>query len=199
MKRTTIWLPEDLADRLTVESARTGIKAAELIRRAVAAVTPPIRASAGELRKRIDRAGLLNVFVLDARDGQLLVEPGGGFEGLFESTVQIWVPANLVTFPETAESIPGPLLNRSILETPHGFRTNLMAAPPKKSDMADLLRTNIKAVDEPESVTVAESSPAPVPTKCGICGQPFPSKAAKKRHVRDAHSTPPTTGEKPQP
>src|SRR6266849_7655430 len=215
MKRTTIWLPEDLADRLTVESARTGIKAAELIRRAVAAVTPPIRASAGELRKRIDRAGILNVFVLDARDGQLLVEPGGGFEGLFESTVQIWVPANLVTFPETAESIPGPLLNRSILETPPELRLNLIAAAPEKSHTADLPRMNVHPMPEEQKRVLLdraakeildfqgvearpESSPAPVPTRCGICKELFPSKAAKKRHVRDAHSTPPTTGEKPQ-
>jgi hypothetical protein len=189
MKRTTIWLPEDLADRLTVESARTGIKTAELIRRAVAAVTPPVRASAGELRKRIERLGFLNVRVLDARDGYLLVEPGDGGEGLFESAVsivQIWVPAHTVTFPETADPIPAALLARSIPKTPPDLRLNLMAAPRKKpDDMGDLMRTNL----------MIPAGSLPVPSKCGICGAPFPSKAAKKRHVRDAHSTPiPPTG-----
>jgi len=128
MKRTTIWLPEDLANRLTVESARTGIKTAELIRRAVAAVTPPIRASAGELRKRIDREGRLKVFILDARDGKLLVEPGAGDVGFFESTVQIWVAADLVSFPDTAglpvlgaTTIPKPV------STPLDLKMNLSA------------------------------------------------------------------------
>jgi len=164
MKRTTIWLPEDLADRLTVESARTGVKAAELIRRAVEAVTPPLM---GELRKRLDRVGNLKVFILSVREGECLVEPGEtGYEGLFKSTAQFWVPAYLVTLPESPEGLRTMMALRPDKTVADGFRTNLMMAPG-----------------------------APVPTTCGICHQPFPSKAAKRRHVRDAHSAPiPPTG-----
>lgn len=195
MKRTSIFLTPELEARLDAEAARTGIKVSALIRRCIDSVIPPVESSPGELRSRIDRAGLLKVFVLDARSGRLLVEPGDGMDGMFEPLAQIWVPSNMVTFGETAESISGSLVNRRSTETPPDLRLNLMAAPPKKSDPADLLRMNVQSTDEPESASVAESSPAPIPTRCGICKELFPSKAAKKRHVRDAHSTSPTTGE----
>ena len=159
-------MPDDLIARLDAEAARSGVKPAELIRRCIDSVIPPVDPSHGELRSRIDRKGLLQVFVLDARSGRLLVEPGGGADGLFEPMAQIWVPLNLVTFGETADPIPASLL-RPPVTTPMDLKLNLMAV----------------GTDNPAG------SP-PVPSKCGICGEPFPSKAAKKRHARSAHSTP---------
>jgi hypothetical protein len=95
MKRTSLFLPEGLMARLAAESARTGTAVAELIRRAVDAATPPIGVSMGELRRLVDRTGLLRVFVLDARVGQLLVEPD---DNKLQGQIQIWVDANLVEF-----------------------------------------------------------------------------------------------------
>ena len=103
MKRTSIFLPDDLIKRLEVESARTGAAVSALIRRAIDAVTPPIGLSPGELRKHIDRYGLLKVLILDAREGRLLVEPQ-------DADVQIWLDANLVTFPEAADAISHQLI-----------------------------------------------------------------------------------------
>jgi hypothetical protein len=192
MKRTTIFLPEEMIARLDAESERTSVKTAELIRRAINAALPPVGVSAGVLRNRLDRDGLLKVFVLGAREGRLLVEPGGGFDGMFEPLVQMWVPANLVTFPESAERDvdaflasrpPQPEELRTMMApAPEGFRTSLRIPP--SPEALESFRTNKDIV-----------SGAPVPTTCGICHQPFPSKAAKRRHVRDAHSAPiPPTG-----
>ncbi len=42
---------------------------------------------------------------------------------------------------------------------------------------------------EPETGPAASCTPAgqPQPSNCGICGQTFPSKAARKRHRQEAH------------
>ena len=95
MKRTTVWLSEDLRDRLHAESERTGIPVAELIRRRLDAQTPPIGTSMGELMKIVDKTGMLKVLVLDAREGLLLVEPDD-----YEGKIQIWVNASLVRIVE---------------------------------------------------------------------------------------------------
>src|SRR5216684_1660591 len=101
MKRTSFFLPDDLRVRLATESQRSGVPVAELVRRYLDAMAPPVMIGFGELRRYIDRQGLLKVFVLSAREGKLLVEPGEtGVEGLFKATAEIWVDANLVTFPE---------------------------------------------------------------------------------------------------
>jgi hypothetical protein len=197
MKRTTIFLPEDLIARLNAEAVRARVKPAELIRRALDAFVPPVETSAGELRKRIDRAGLLKVFVLDARSGRLLVEPGGGVDGMFEPLVQMWVPAHMVTFGEAADPTPAQLFRPPVPAAWEGLKTNLRAAPPKNIDLPeDMLRLNIKLAPAQES---KPTESLPVPTTCGICGAPFPSKAAKKRHVRDVHTTPTLKPEEPTP
>lgn len=75
---------------------------AELVRRYLDAMTPPIRIGFGGLRKYVDRQGLLKVFVLSAREDKLLIEPGeDGLEGMFKPTAQIWVDANLVRFDQS--------------------------------------------------------------------------------------------------
>lgn len=128
MKRTSFFLPDDLRDRLAAESQRSGVPVAELVRRYLDAMTPPKTIGFGELRRYVDRQGLLKVFVLSAREGKLLVEPGEtGAEGLFKSTAEIWVDANLVRF----EDQPIPHI-------------------PAGESMEQSLRTNIKA-DEPGS------------------------------------------------
>jgi len=99
LKRTTVWLPEDLRQRLAAEAERSRTSVAELVRRYLEVMTPPL-GMMGELQKHIDKNGLLRVFVLNAREGQLLVEPGDGSEGLFKAMAQLWVDASLVTFPE---------------------------------------------------------------------------------------------------
>jgi hypothetical protein len=121
MKRVSFFLPEDIRDRLAAESRRSGVPVAELVRRSLDATTPPVTIGMGELRKFVDKQGQMTVFVLAARDGKLLVEPGAGFDGLFEPMAQIWVPANMVKFP-------APLPNQ-IHETPEAFRLNKAAAP----------------------------------------------------------------------
>ena len=144
MKRASFFLPDDLRDRLAAESKRSGVPVAELVRRYLDAMTPPITIGFGDLRKYIDRDGFLKVRVLSARQGKLLVSPGDDF-----THADIWVDADYVQFPEIADSIPPLLLNRAIPETPPGLRMNMMIARPKKSDRPeDPLRTNIKA-DEP--------------------------------------------------
>ena len=55
----------------------------------------------GELRKVVDRTGFLRVLVLDARDGQLLVEPDDN-----KLQIQIWVDANLVQFEGLQSATP---------------------------------------------------------------------------------------------
>jgi hypothetical protein len=139
MKRTSFFLPDDLRDRLAAESQRSGVPVAELVRRYLDAMTPPVTVGFGGLRRYVDRQGLLKVFVLSAREGKLLVEPGEtGFEGMVKPAAEIWVDASLVTFPETV----GPLLNRSIPETPPGLRLN-QDAP----------------LDEPEQSTPGDKEP----------------------------------------
>ena len=144
MKRTTIFLTDELIARLDAQSARTGVKTAELIRRAIDAVTPPISAQPGELKKLIDRAGLLEVFILDARDGHLLVEPGDGGLGPFERTAMIWVEANLVRFKEpvvpqqsTGESVEQSLRLNKDAPTEFDLRTNIKADEPKERSPGD--------------------------------------------------------------
>jgi hypothetical protein len=138
MKRTTIWLPDDLSARLAAQASRTGVKTAELIRRAVDAFTPPIGVSMGELRRRVDRTGLLKVIVLDARAGRLLVEPGGGFDGMFEPSVQMWVPADLVTFPQSASefAIPDVKGDQRPWRSWEGLRLNKTAATKEPKEPA---------------------------------------------------------------
>lgn len=126
MKRTSFFLPEDIRNRLAVESRRSGVPVAELVRRSLDATTPPVTIGMGELRKFVDKQGLMTVFVLAARDGKFLVEPGAGFDGFFEPMAQIWVPANMVKF--SAEPVSAPLPNQ-IHETPEAFRLNKRAAP----------------------------------------------------------------------
>jgi hypothetical protein len=104
MKRTTVWLPEDLRARLEAESRRSGVPAAELIRRAVDAVTPPLGITMGELVKAVDREALLKVLVLDARDGKLLVEPMTD-DAWFKNTVRIWVDGALVRIEESGSTL----------------------------------------------------------------------------------------------
>jgi hypothetical protein len=102
MKRTTVWLPDDLRDRLHAESDHSGVPVAELIRRRLDAQTPPLGITMGELVKVVDKTGMLKVLVLDAREGQLLVEPDD-----YEGKIQIWVANNLVTFPEESTASTG--------------------------------------------------------------------------------------------
>jgi len=158
MKRTSFWLPDDLRDRLAAESRRSGVPVAELVRRSLEATTPPITIGWGELRKHVDREGFLKVFVLSARDGKLLVEPGGGFDGMFQPMVQMWVDADFVRFEDepVVPQMPGResaeqslRLNKAAAPpaTP-GLRTNMKAAPPKPS--ADGLKLNLKISDEPK-------------------------------------------------
>jgi hypothetical protein len=101
LKRTTVWLPEDLRQRLAAESKRADKSIAELIRHYLESMTPPLVSSMGESAKLLDRTGFLKVLVLDARDNglQLLVEPDD-----FEGRIQIWVDANLVNFPNAKET-----------------------------------------------------------------------------------------------
>ncbi len=210
MKRASFFLPDDLRERLAAESRRSGVPVAELVRRYLDIMTPPITVGFGELRKYIDREGFLKVVALSAREGKLLVAPDYGF-----SNFELWVDADWVTFPEPAEQVPAPLMKRSNPPGTHQeLRLNMMAPAPEKSDTADLPRMNVHPMPEEQKRVLLdrtakeildywgvearpESSPAPVPTTCGICHQPFPSKAAKRRHVRDAHSTP--APEKPKP
>jgi hypothetical protein len=101
MKRASFFLPDDLRDRLAAESRRSGVPVAELVRRYLDAMAPPLTIGFGELRKYLDRQGLLKVFVLSARAGKLLVEPGEtGVVGLFEPMASIWVDARLVQFED---------------------------------------------------------------------------------------------------
>ena len=106
LKRTTVWLPEDLRQRLAAESERAGKSIAELIRRYLESMTPPLVGSMGDSVKVIDRTGSLKVVVLNARDNgrKLLVEPAD-----MEWLIQIWVDANLVTFPEEKPTAPAPV------------------------------------------------------------------------------------------
>jgi len=120
MKRASFFLPDDLRDRLAVESQRSGVPVATLVRRYLDAMTPPITIGMGELRRYVDQQGFLKVLVLSAREGKLLVEPGGD---LF-SGVQIWVDANLVRFDEpVVPQMPG----RESAE--QSLRLNKAAAP----------------------------------------------------------------------
>lgn len=128
MKRASFFLPDDLRDRLAAESQRSGVPVAELVRRSLDATVPPITVGMGGLRKFVDKQGQMTVFVLAAREDKLLIEPGAGFDGLFEPMAQIWVPAKLVTFPEM-DPIPAPLLNEPIRKTPESLRLNKMLAP----------------------------------------------------------------------
>jgi hypothetical protein len=98
MKRASFFLPDDLRDRLAAESQRSGVPVAELVRRSLEATTPPLTIGMGELRRYMDREGHLKVFVLSARDGKFLVEPGDG--DLFKPAVNIWVDAGLVRFED---------------------------------------------------------------------------------------------------
>ncbi|SRR6266446_4021305 len=133
MKRTSFFLPDDLRDRLAAESKRSGVPVAELVRRYLDAMTPPVTIGFGGLRRYVDRQGFMRVFVLSAREGKLLVEPGEtGLEGLFKPTAEIWVDADLVRFEETQPAL---------------------FVPPKPNPLADMLKLNIKATpekDEPE-------------------------------------------------
>jgi hypothetical protein len=139
MKRTSLFLPEDLMARLAAESTRTGTAVAELMRRAVDAATPPIGIAMGELRKVVDQTGFLRVFVLDARDGQLLVEPD---DNKLQGQIQIWVDANLVRFG--ADSIVASHMPPEILKA--------MPSYPTESATTELLdiRANIKMPPEEE-------------------------------------------------
>ena len=126
MRRASFFLPDDLRDRLAAESQRSGVPVAELVRRYLDAVTPPVTIGMGERRKYVDRWGVLRVLVLSAREGKLLVEPGGD---LF-SGVQIWVDADLVRF----EGRP-PMSPQAV--TPDDLRLNMAAAPDKSEDDAE--------------------------------------------------------------
>ncbi|SRR6266576_2142678 len=120
MRRASFFLPDDLRDRLAAESQRSGVPVAELVRRYLDAMTPPVTIGMGERRKYVDRWGVLKVLVLSAREGKLLVEPGGD---LF-SGVQIWVDADLVRFEGRPPMSPPAV-------TPGDLRLNLAAAPDK--------------------------------------------------------------------
>ncbi len=134
MKRTSFFLPDDLRDRLAAESRRSGVPVAELVRRYLDAMTPPVTIGFGGLRKYVDRQGVLKVFVLSARESKLLVEPGEtGAEGLFEPVASIWVDANLVRFDEPQPVHP-PLFQRE----------------PKPDPLADGLKLNLKISDQPK-------------------------------------------------
>jgi hypothetical protein len=81
MRRASFFLPDDLRDRLAAESQR-----------------PPLNIGMGDLRRYMDRVGYLKVFVLSARDGKFLVEPGDGTAGLFKPMLNFWIDASLVRF-----------------------------------------------------------------------------------------------------
>jgi hypothetical protein len=122
MKRTSFFLPDDLRDRLAAESQRSGVPVAELVRRYLDAMTPPITIGFGGLRKYVDRQGSLKVLVLSAREGKLLVEPGGDFF----NNVQIWVDANLVRFED--QPVVPQVAGES---TEQSLRLNIKADEPK--------------------------------------------------------------------
>jgi hypothetical protein len=105
MKRASFFLPDDLRDRLATESQRSGVPVAELVRRYLNAMAPPITLGFGELRKYLDRDGFLKVRVLSAREGKLLVSPGDDF-----TQADIWVDAEYVQFPEIADPTPAPFV-----------------------------------------------------------------------------------------
>jgi hypothetical protein len=128
MKRTSFFLPDDLRDRLAAESQRSGVPVAELVRRYLDAMAPPITIGFGGLRKYLDRQGSLKVLVLSAREGKFLVEP----DGKDFSNIQIWVDANLVRFEE-----------------PQAVQPTLFRHEPKLDPVADMLRMNVQ-MDEPE-------------------------------------------------
>jgi hypothetical protein len=131
MRRASFFLPDDLRDRLAAESQRSGVPVATLVRRYLDAMTPPVTIGFGELRKYLDRQGFLKVFVLSAREGKLLVEPGEtGLEGLSQPVASIWVDASLVRFED--EPVASQMLGRESAE--RSLRTNMMAAPTKKSE-----------------------------------------------------------------
>lgn len=69
MKRTTIYLPEEMKSRLEHEAARRQITEAELIRRAVD----------NELHRRAPRGGLISGAPKDGITGANLHEHMGGF------------------------------------------------------------------------------------------------------------------------
>jgi hypothetical protein len=98
MKRTSLFLPEELTDRLRAESARSGVTVAELVRRACDAVTPPVDTRLGDLKPLLDKVGFLQVLVLNAREGKFQVEPHDPVK--VAGDVQLWVPSHLVTFPD---------------------------------------------------------------------------------------------------
>ncbi|MGC2828483.1 MAG: hypothetical protein WB994_02495 [Candidatus Acidiferrum sp.] len=175
MAHLSIRIPDADLAWLKAEAARQGRDVSfilrELIHRAYDVTTSPLTADAGELAKSLDKVALLRVLVLGARRGQFLVEPDGkGFDN-----IQLWIDADLITFPDvkTVEPIPAPLLSPPIRETPLDLRLNIMAY----------------STETPESGLNPAGS-LPVPSKCGICGERFPSKAAKKRHVKKDHPTP---------
>jgi hypothetical protein len=131
LKRTTVWLPEDLRQRLAAESERAGKSIAELIRRYLESMTPPLVGSMGDSVKLMDRTGSLKVVVLNARDNgrKLLVEPAD-----MEWLIQIWVDANLVTFPEQKQTAPvPPILHTSPVEE-IGRRAALQGSPDWKPE-----------------------------------------------------------------
>jgi len=103
-RRTSIALPEELVVRLEAQSAQTGATVAELIRRAVAAVTPPIVVHSRDQKTAMAEMtvnpghvfveGLsFDVHVLDVRQNRLLVEPVAG-------SGQSWLAAERVIFED---------------------------------------------------------------------------------------------------
>jgi hypothetical protein len=128
MKRASFFLPDDLRDRLAAESQRSGVPVAELVRRSLDATTPPLKVGMGELRRYMDREGYLKVFVLSARDGKFLVEPGDG--DLFKPSVNIWVDADLVRFEDPLVVPQAP-----VVESPElSLRMNKDLVEPKPSE-----------------------------------------------------------------
>lgn len=122
MRRASFFLPADLRDRLAAESQRSGVPIAELVRRYLEAMVPPVAIGFGKLRRFVDRDGLLKVRVLSAREGKLLVNPGDDF-----SNVELWVDADLVRF----EDLPvGSQMSGE--ESPEqSLRLNMKAEDPK--------------------------------------------------------------------
>jgi hypothetical protein len=100
VKRTSLFLPEELIARLRAESDRSGVTVAELVRRACDAVVPPADVRLGDLKPLVDKVGFLEVLVLNAREGKLQVEPNDPtkLEG-----VAFWVPSHLVSFGDKGE------------------------------------------------------------------------------------------------
>jgi hypothetical protein len=106
-ERLKIQLDPIALERLQTEASRRGIKVAAAVREAVDMWLGGPKAPSGlravspdaDRTRVIDRTGYLEVEILNARSGQLLVAPT---DDILSNT--FWVPANLVSLPPDEDS-----------------------------------------------------------------------------------------------